>query len=380
MIFKKIVLTFFVFTNLAFSQDSLKFNITVIGASFDVNDSLFIAGSRSEIGSWNPSKVKFTRTNDSLFTREFKFPKGTSLEYKFTKGSWDREAVDANGAVPQNYTIKLNRDTSIIYRIDYWKDQFESQPRIVNGQITGKVRYHEGLKYKFLPQRDLIVWLPPNYETSNEYYPVLYMHDGQNIFDPKTSSIGTDWQIDETADSLIHKNIITPMIIVGIYNSNRRMSEYTPSDTGYVYVDFVVNKVKPLIDSLYRTKHEREFTYTGGSSAGGLISFVLLWERSDIFSKAICMSPAFKISTIDYVTPVINYKGERKDIMIYIDNGGIGLEDQLQHGIDEMLEPLNLQGYIEGKDYLWIKDTEAVHNEAAWAERIPNAFKWLFAK
>jgi hypothetical protein len=92
------------------------------------------------------------------------------------------------------------------------------------------------------------------------------------------------------------------------------------------------------------------------------------------------MSPAFKIAQLDFVSPVKNYNGLHKDFKVYIDNGGIALEEDLQPGIDEMLTALKEKGYKEGKDFLWVKDKEAQHSESAWALRIPNAFKWLFAK
>lgn len=363
----------------AYSQDEVNLKISVI-SHIAKDDSIFISGNGIKLGNWNPSKINLNRTNDSTFSREFKFEKGSSIEFKFTRGSWNSEAVNENGIVPSNNIVMAFNDTSIVYEINYWKDQFAQSSGNFDGQITGTVEYHKNLSYKFLQPRDLIVWLPENYYESDQSYPVLYMHDGQNIFDPKTASFGIDWQIDEAADSLIRNEVIDPMIIVGIYNTFNRMYEYTPNDTGFVYSEFVVNKVKRMIDSLYRTKPEREYTFTGGSSAGGLISFMLLWNYSEVFSKAICMSPAFKIAQLDFVSPVKNYNGLHKDFKVYIDNGGIALEEDLQPGIDEMLTALKEKGYKEGKDFLWVKDKEAQHSESAWALRIPNAFKWLFAK
>jgi enterochelin esterase-like enzyme len=165
----------------------------------------------------------------------------------------------------------------------------------IRGQITGTLRYQRALKGAGIKDRDLVVWLPPDYEADQtRRYPVIYMHDGQNILDSVTSSFGTDWSVDETADDLIRKKSIEPVIVVGIYNTSDRMKEYTPGDKGTAYMDFVVKTVKPLIDSTYRTKADRKNTIVGGSSASGIMSFMLVWEHADVFSKAICMSPAFK--------------------------------------------------------------------------------------
>ena len=129
---------------------------------------------------------------------------------------------------------------------------------------------------------------------------------------------------------------------------------------------------------IYRTLPDKANTAICGSSSGGLISFKMLWEHSDIFSKAACLSPAFKIDKIDYVAPILDYLGAKKNIKIYIDNGGIGLEEQLQPGIDEMISGLIEKGYIENEDFLFVKDSLAVHNEAAWSKRVYRYLEFLF--
>jgi predicted alpha/beta superfamily hydrolase len=111
---------------------------------------------------------------------------------------------------------------------------------------------------------------------------------------------------------------------------------------------------------------------------GGLISFVLLWVHPEVFSQAACISPAFKISEIDFVTPVKNYTGKKKAIRIYIDNGSVGLEDSLQAGIDEMLSTLKEKGYSEGDDLYYYKAPGAKHFESDWAERIWRPLIFMF--
>jgi predicted alpha/beta superfamily hydrolase len=104
---------------------------------------------------------------------------------------------------------------------------------------------------------------------------------------------------------------------------------------------------------------------------------MLVWNNPGIFSKAFCLSPAFKIQNIDVVKDVTGYSGKKKDIIFYIDNGGKGLEQQLQPGIDEMIKALEEKGYIRNKDYFRVSAPEAEHNESAWAKRIPDALKLL---
>lgn len=313
-------------------------------------------------------------TGNHTWTKTLQLEQPQSFEYKYTLGSWEREATDANAQALPNFNVNASTDTVLTNEVQYW---LEKRPMAAETGITGTTKIHTNLPGNGIKRRDLIVWLPPGYETSNKRYPVLYMHDGQNVFDPATSSFGKDWQIDETADSLIKAGAMQPAIIVGIYNTPDRSDEYTPGEKGNAYMDFVVNTAKPFIDKGYRTKRGRQHTFTGGSSAGGIISFMLAWEYPKVFSKAICMSPAFKIQHIDYVKEVQQYTGKKKDLFFYIDNGGIEMEERLQPGIDEMLAALKEKGYKEGKDFIWIKDKQAKHFETAWAKRMPVALKYI---
>lgn len=336
---------------------------------------VFITGSIPELGNWNPSAVKMTSKGNHLWEKTIETKANFGIEYKFTLGSWEKESVNANGLPLDNFIVKVSSDTIIKNDVYFWKD---GTVKNIQGQITGTVKYHHNFNGKNLLDRDIIVWLPPNYEKDNhKTYDVLYMHDGQNLFDPKTSSFGVDWQVDETVDSLISTKKITPIIIVGIYNTKDRSSEYNPSEKGGDYMKFLVHQLKPFIDQNYRTNTGRNNTIVGGSSMGGIISFALAWEYPEVFSKAICMSPAFKISHIDYVKEVINDQGKKKNIKLYIDNGGVGLEEQLQPGIDEMLAALKSKGFKDSQDLWWIHDKEAKHFEAAWAKRMPNALLWI---
>jgi predicted alpha/beta superfamily hydrolase len=355
-------------------------NVTFILTSQSLPDdsSVYITGNLSILGNWNPSAIKMENTGNHSWYYTIKTNAVFPIEYKYTLGSWQKEGADASGRPLSNFIIRADRDTIINDNVLFW---LNGTARKNSGQITGTVKYHLKMEGKGIAQRDIIVWLPPCYALNKDVrYPVLYMQDGQNIFDPATSSFGVDWQIDEIADSLIRNKIIDPVIVVGIYNTKDRMAEYTSGTAGSAYMDFVVNIVKPLIDSNYRTLSDRNNTFAGGSSAGGTISFMLIWNYPSVFSRAICMSPAFKIQNIDIVKDVSGYTGMKKDLVIYIDNGGKGLEERLQPGIDEMIKALENKGYVKGKDYFLISAPEAEHNEAAWAKRMPGAIKLIMQK
>jgi len=374
-IFRSSILLVFLVGFVASAQIKVTINASV--KNINSSESVYIAGSNPKLGNWNPSIAKMTEVKPGLWTYSFELDKPGMLEFKFTKGSWSQEEANSDGTVPGNKVVKVQRDTTVSYDICCWS---KAQTVAFNGQITGDVEYIRGIGAGDILPRDIIILLPDGYKNSTERYPVLYMHDGQNIFDPSTVGFGVDWQIDEALDSLTRQGKVQKMIVVGIYNSPNRRDEYSNSPLGDEYMKFLVNRVKPMIDSIYRTKPERDFTWTAGSSMGGLISFMLLWEYNDVFSKAGSFSPAFKIDRFDYVSTVQRTAHKKKSFKLYIDNGGVGLESRLQPGIDEMIALLKEIGYKEGTDFITVFDPTAEHNEPAWAKRVPAFLINMFGK
>lgn len=366
------------------AQSEAVVHVTFILTSPDLpsDTSVYITGSVEQLGTWNPGKVKMEAKGNHTWTKQITITHPLSIEYKYTLGSWEREAADASGAPLSNFVVNIMRDTTVKDSVLFWTKG--ARQRVNHGQITGTVRYHRALKGAGIKDRDMVVWLPPGYEAEQMWrYPVIYMHDGQNIFDPVTSSFGVDWSIDETLDDLIKKKALEPVIVVGIYNTSDRMKEYTPGDKGTAYMNFIVKTVKPFIDSTYRTRPDRKNTIVGGSSAGGIMSFMLVWEHPDVFSKAICMSPAFKSLSSggwDYTRVVQSSSGNKKHIFFYMDNGGVGLDSQLQPGIDAMIAALKAKGYEEGKDFIFVQDPAAKHFEADWAKRFPRALVMVLGR
>jgi len=244
-----------------------------------------------------------------------------------------------------------------------------------NPKIVGKVEYHRKFYSKALNnRRDIIVWLPPSYKKeSHRRYPVLYIQDGQNIMDPRTAYVGIDWQVDETAMRLIKLGDLQELIIVGIYNTPERLEEYSDSTKGKNYMKFMVEQLKPFIDKYYRTLSGKEYNAVMGSSMGGLISFLLVWNYPDVFGKAACMSSSFYYDSDKAINMVKNYVGEKKKIKIYIDHG----EDGLPRG-QKMFCELSQKGYLIGTDIDYYYSPGADHTESEWAKRIPRPLLFFF--
>lgn len=342
---------------------------------------VYVAGGIPQLGNWNPGKVRLSPRGSHTWSVDITIDGPQSIEYKFTLGSWEREAADSTGAPLRNLVALVRGDTTIATTVRAWTSG--TRARVLNGQVTGTLKYHRGIKGVGLADRDIVVWLPPGYEAGRgTRYPVLYMLDGQNVFDPATSSFGTDWAVDEAADSLIRARAIRPLIVVGVFNTPNRSAEYLPGATGTAYMEFMVHTVKPLIDATYRTRRDAKSTLVGGSSAGGIAAFMLVWEHPDVFSRALALSPAFQAPagsrmTLDYVANVRATSRPPKGVRFYIDIGGVGLEEQLRPGVDAMLAALKAKGYRTGRDYLVVYDPGAEHFELAWRKRFPAALAWM---
>ena len=231
------------------------------------------------------------------------------------------------------------------------------------------------------------MYLPPGYEDGRAAYPVLYLQDGQNLFDAGTAFGGKQWHAAETADFLIAKGAIEPLIIVGIYNTGvRRISEYTPTrdrrerkgGKGDRYAEMLVRDLKPMIDAGYRTRKGRADTGVGGSSLGGLVSLQAGLLYPGVFGKLAILSPSVWWDNRTILNLVHAYRSKRR-ARIWLDAGTAesdnGIAD-LRLLRDALLE----KGWREGVDLAYSEIEGAPHNEDAWAARFGSVLQFLYAK
>jgi len=217
------------------------------------------------------------------------------------------------------------------------------------------------------------VFVPPGYyENTLKKYPVLYMHDGHNLFFKEEAFVGNTWRTDEVLGMLDKMNVIEEVIVVGIH-PNDRMSEYT--SPGYEdYGRFLVEKLKPLIDTKYRTLTGPSNTAVMGSSLGGVVSFYLGWQWSEVFGKVACLSSTFTYK--DDLLERVSTEPKRK-IQIYLDSGWPGDNYEPTRS---MRDRLIWKGYSPGSDLFYLAFPEARHDENAWASRSAIPFQFLFGK
>jgi predicted alpha/beta superfamily hydrolase len=230
------------------------------------------------------------------------------IEFKFTLGSWDAVETDSAGADIQNRSVfvKPASGGSYLGKIAQWRDPRTKKPKEHTARPTVSVLSEEFQMTELGRSRKVWIYLPPGYSSGSSRYPVLYMHDGQNVFDNATSFVG-EWGVDETLDSLNALGDKDVIVVAVDHGGDRRFDEYSPwknakygGGEGGKYVDFLVKTLKPYIDSHYRTIPDRLNTAIAGSSMGGLISLYAILKYPDVFSKAGIFSPAFWVAPEAY--------------------------------------------------------------------------------
>lgn len=275
----------------------------------------------------------------------------------------------------------------------HWKNYYEVHRGYHT--VVGNVKIGQNMESTELQnRRDIVVYLPPSYTNTNHRYPVLYMHDGQNLFDQATSFVG-EWRVDETMEHLGHAEQLEA-IVVGIPNMGaRRLDEYSPfpdphhgGGFGNFYLSFITQTLKPLIDRDFRTVSDRANTGIMGSSMGGLISLYGFFRHPEVFGFAGAMSPSLwfaESSIFSYIESAQFHPGK-----IYLDAG----TREMGHSWPEVLTLrarsrkyyasvrsmkglLVRKGYRPTRDLLHVESKWATHSEAAWADRLPTAIRFF---
>jgi predicted alpha/beta superfamily hydrolase len=221
--------------------------------------------------------------------------------------------------------------------------------------------------------RRIRVYFPPGYaENTLKRYPVLYMHDGNNLFFPHEAFTGEEWKVDETMNALDAMSTIDKVIVVGIY-AGERMNEYTKP--GYErYGRFIVEELKAFVDGTFRTLPTKPNTAVMGSSLAGVVSLYLGWQWPEVFSKMACMSSAFGLQ--DDLLERIAIE-EKKDVRIYLDSGWPGDNYEVTVAMRDLLLQ---KGYELGKELLYYAFPQALHSEKYWAMRSHIPFQFFFGK
>ena len=251
--------------------------------------------------------------------------------------------------------------------------------------LTGQFRTHARFRSRFLPhERTLLVYLPPGYKPrAAKRYPVLYLHDGQNVFD-KATSFAEEWHVDETAQALTESGQIEPLIVVAIYNTGEhRIDEYAPTkvpDKGGGGADrygrMLVEEIKPLMDEKYKTLPSAASTGLGGSSMGGLLTMHLALKYPTVFNKLAVLSPSVWWDDRVIIREVQSLTA-KVPLRIWLD-AGTGEGPDVLADARALRDALLAKGWVMDHDLRYVEAEGAQHNEQSWGARVGEVLKYLY--
>lgn len=398
-------------------DDGLR-TVTIRATVPEGSGQVFLAGSLPELGPWRADGAAM-QGSDRERTITLRVPRGTAFEYKITLGSWDREGLGPSGTVMPNSRIDVDGDETATITIVDWKhdvNEYVGDP--AGAGVIGELRYWRDVASPLLQHpRHVSIYLPPQYAANPvARFPVIYAHDGQNLFDPRIANTGVDWGVDEAMQALVAEGAIEPAIVIGIWSTPDRRIEYAPAGVldlmsdemkaaaaeefpedlrvGDAYLRFIVEELKPRIDREFRTRPGRDSTFLMGSSMGALISVYGMAEYPQVFGGAAGLSMHWPtgiserniIERQETWRPAIvtayrryfeNRRLEPATHLMWVDHG-TGFLDHLYVPYQEaMLPVLRGLGYAEGETLEARVYPGANHNETAWRARLREPLTFL---
>jgi len=355
------------------AQYSVRLVVTDVASK--KNDDIYVAGN---FNSWNPKdeSYKLKPLGGSRKGIVISNIAAGNYAFKFTRGSFEKVECTADGRDISDRVLDVSADVSIDFVIAGWKDDYPERPKRYSASPQVKIIDTAFNMPQLNRKRRIWVYLPKTYASSSKTYPVLYMHDGQNLFNEQTAFSG-EWGVDECLDSLQQTG--KECIVIGIDNGgDKRMTEYNPYDNdkfgkgeGKQYVDFLANTLKPFIDSKYRTKKGPEYTFTAGSSMGALISLYAVIQYPKVFGGAGIFSPAF------WLTPQLYIDAEKFETnnapKIFFYAGG----NESSTMVNDMNKMADI--FYKKSNYQLRRLTDPVgqHNEKYWRQEFPVFYSWL---
>ncbi len=373
---KKILLLLLLIASTA-TQAQYNIRLVVTSVPSKTNDDIYVAGS---FNNWNPKdeNYKLKPFGGSRKAVIIKDVAAGNYAFKFTRGSFQQVECMADGRDISDRVIEVNNDVVLEYSIAGWKDDYPDKPKPYTASPQVRI-IDTAFKIPQLNRtRRIWIYLPKSYVSSDKTYPVMYMHDGQNLFNEQTAFAG-EWGVDECLDTL-QKQTGKECIVIGIDNGGaKRMNEYNPYEfdkfgkgEGKLYVDFLATVLKPYIDAKYRTKKGVDYTFIAGSSMGGLISLQAVLQYPQVFGGAGIFSPAFWTAPQLFTDAAkINLGAANPKLYFY---AGGKENTTMVSNMEKMIAVLKKQpNYIIRSSVSPLNQ----HNEKAWREEFPAFYKWI---
>lgn len=368
----------------------LHVQLTNLPASTPKDATIYIAGSFNR---WNPAAAEFRLSEQQGGGYAITLPDSLRgpIEFKFTLGSWEEVETSSTGDDVANRSFIIPATGTVTYTatVEGWRDPTTAAVRVPSASASVSVISTDFEIPQLGRTRRIWIYLPPDYARTRKSYPVLYMHDGQNVFDDATSFAG-EWGVDEALDTLSTRG--SGIIVVAIdHGADHRIGEYLPwpherygGGEGGAYVEFIVRTLKPYIDRHYRTRRDAASTAIAGSSMGGLISLYAALEYPNVFSKAGVFSPALWIAP-DLVAHARERgsrfaRGTRRPKLYFVSAESEAQSKEQLAISGPLMEALAAIGYQAGKDLTVIERPDGAHSEWFWRREFPAAYLWLFGR
>lgn len=375
--FKKLLLVAVLTIYAGFSMSQTTIVLSSVPANTPPDDKIFIAG---DFNQWNPGDANFELIKNASGKFSIQLLALTGVhEFKFTRGSWEKVETDENGHGIANRSYSFGENTEVSFSVAAWEDlsQGAGNSTASENVYILDVDFH-------IPQLDrtrrIWIYLPPGYDSTNKTYPVVYMHDGQNLFDNTTSFAG-EWRVDETLNSMAANKKTVP-IVVGIDNGgSHRIDEYCPwlnpaygGGEGDDYIRFIKETLKPFIDHGYRTQTEAASTCIFGSSLGGLISQYAALKYPGVFGLAGDFSPAFWINQQIFDSSLFRQiQPYQKFYLMGGDRESQTMVPQMQQMKNQLIQFGVTEEHIKTKVV-----AGGQHNEYLWSTQFGEAIEWFF--
>jgi enterochelin esterase-like enzyme len=341
-----------------------------------------IVGSLPALGDWDPARALVTTWSPPFHRASLEAETGVHFEYKIVRDGWESEAVDAYGNVPPNDVHEVWLDSTRHHTVADWKDAYR-------GRLTRETLHSRVLA----GHRDLMIWLPQGY--SNEptrRFPVVVLHDGDNVFDPRTSPLtGIDWAADEWVHLLASQGVLPEAIVVGVChpdgfseeNETLRDFDLSPELGGAAYAQFLVGELIPHMDAHYRTLAEPAARVLCGADLGGLLTFFVALHHPGVFARFACLSTAFE----DVSKSVPTHAGQLlalealpavpPGIKLFFDYGTKGLDECYDPYHRDLAGLLRAKGLRDDVDFRILRVEGAGHDELSWRQRFGEALRFL---
>lgn len=349
---------------------TLTFRVRVPGAT-PRNDTVYLTGG---FQGWVPNdpSMAMEHVEPGVWEKTLNVPDGIGIEYSFTRGSWESvETGPSGGEVAPHQHITFG-DATLEREVDNWAD-------VPLSTVSGRVEWFESAG--FLNGRRVWVYLPPGYAETTSRYPVLYMHDGQNLFDAATSAAG-EWGVDEACEALISAGEIEPIIVVGIESSSARCWEYTAWDEDILpctgggadwYLTEIRDELMPEVNSRYRTRVGSHNAFMAGSSLGGFVSVYAGYGYSEVWGRVAGLSPSYWAQPDLFAMA----SGGGRPVLLERLYQDLGTNESGQTNFRTMRDIAMDQGFVLGEDLESLEAAGHSHNEYYWGQRMPDVLRFL---